>query len=130
MFVNTIQDKRLLLIILDGPIAPDGKPLALDPYGLYNPELFTVPRPKYVTGSGHSKRLDQLLDNPSTQKLATLDAEATVELPDIQRPNKVVTVGFFEQGILTGLILALTTVVAGTGVAGYYLVGYLRTRNH
>lgn len=91
--------------------------------------MFTVPRPKYVVGSGISDRLSKALIDPSPQQLQALDSEVAVELPDMKRPKRVVSLGFFEQGIVTGLVMVLTTAVAGTGVAGYYLVGYLRSRH-
>lgn len=112
----------------DGPIAPDANPPNPATYGLYDTELFTVPRPKYVAGSKTSERLGALLGNPSPQHIEALVAEAAGELSDTKRPKRLVKLGFFEQGIVTGLALVLTTALGCTGVAGYYLASYLRGR--
>lgn len=112
----------------DGPIAPDGRPPNPATSGLYDTDLFTAPRPKYIAGSKISEQLSELLANPSPQHIEALVAEATGELSDTKRPKRLVKLGFFEQGIVTGLALALTTVIGCTGVAGYYLTAYLRGR--
>jgi hypothetical protein len=45
----------------------------------------------------------------------------------MKRPLKGTQLGFFEQGIVTSLVVILTTVVSGTGLLGYYGIRYLRS---
>jgi hypothetical protein len=73
--------------------------------------MFTVPRPAYITSrESASKQLNTLLTSPPTGKssaaISELEKEASKALkPTGQKPGN--HIGFFEQGILTGLVLVL-----------------------
>lgn len=119
------------LTTADGPIAPEGQSLDHSAGLLYNQASFTLPAPVHITKSDLNDRLDKLLGEASPQQLAVLDSEATAGLPDLKRPQNRVDIGFFPQGIVTGLVIMLTVVVTVTGATVYFLRGYLhQTRQH
>ncbi|KAM0435865.1 hypothetical protein ACHAPT_002756 [Fusarium lateritium] len=114
--------------LMYSPIAPEGHPPQLGNDGIYQQSLFSQPRPKYFTSSPASKKLELLMSVPSPHQLAALDQEAMKKLPEIVRLKRAGGIGFFNQGIVTGLVLALTTFLSGTGLLGYYAVRYWRAR--
>lgn len=120
LFVTLRYRGDVSLTPIDGPIAPEGMPPSQTTCSLYSCELFTVPRPKYIFASAIDQRLGRILQDPSAHQAEALVAEASTELPDTKRPERVMKLGFFEQGILTGLVLTLTVILTGTGAAGYY----------
>jgi hypothetical protein len=92
--------------------------------------MFTVPRPAYITPPPSSKALTTLLTSSSTAKssatAAELETEAAKELkPTGQKPGH--HIGFFEQGILTGLVFIFVPAAVGTLVAvGFGVRGLVR----
>jgi hypothetical protein len=77
--------------------------------------MFTVPRPAYISApSPTSKSLTMLLASSSTTaSVVELDKEALAELPPTgQKPGH--HIGFFEQGIITGMATILLPAVVGT----------------
>jgi hypothetical protein len=97
--------------------------------------MFTLPRPAYISppSSPHSissTTITTLLTSPSGIKSSAaeieLQKEASKELkPTGQKPGH--HIGFFEQGILTGLVLVFVPAVVGTLVAvGFGIRGLVR----
>jgi hypothetical protein len=83
--------------------------------------MFTVPRPSYISApSPTSKSLIALLNSTSTSaSTAELDKEALTELPPIgQKPGH--HIGFFEQGIITGIATILLPAAVGTLVLAVF----------
>lgn len=115
----------LMQALAASPMAPIDHP----PHGvtcsIYTPKLFTTPHPQYITISEVDKRFSQIVCGQVTGRTSTsldsLVAEASAELPDFKRPSHVSPIGFFEQGIITGLTMALTTIVGVLGMSAYFL---------
>lgn len=112
-----------------GPMAPEAHPPDNVTCNIYTPKLFTTPQAQYITSSGINRRFDEIakcqLTGEASASLDELVAEASAPLVDVKRPSHVSPIGFFEQGIITGLTLTLTTVLGGLGVVGYFLIrGY------
>ncbi|EEU42946.1 uncharacterized protein NECHADRAFT_95375 [Fusarium vanettenii 77-13-4] len=122
-FVNQIPAE-----LMYSPIAPEGHPPQPNTYRIYQQHLFSNPTPKYITNSSTSEKLAKFMSGSSPHELVALDREATTKLPEIVRLKRAGGIGFFNQGIVTGLVLALTTLLSGTGVLGYYAVKYWRAR--
>ncbi|KAJ9665635.1 hypothetical protein H2201_004327 [Coniosporium apollinis] len=120
-FVNHVPMEMLV-----GPAAPLNHPVS--PSTRYPASLFAVPRPQYVTPSPRSALIKQTLPNASSVALTQLLEEARADLPiDKKRPERV-AVGFFEQGIITGLSFVLVSTLAGLGTLGYFGTRMVRTR--
>ncbi|KAI6767460.1 hypothetical protein HG530_005469 [Fusarium avenaceum] len=121
-FVNQIPIK-----LSYSPIAPLGHPPQSGTNNIYHSDFFSRPKPKYLTKTAADDKLDKIVGNSSVSQLSALDQEATTKLPEMKRPLKGTQLGFFEQGIVTSLVVILTTVVSGTGLLGYYGIRYLRS---
>ncbi|KAF5669457.1 aldehyde dehydrogenase family 3 member b1 [Fusarium heterosporum] len=121
-FVNQIPTK-----LLYSPIAPLGDPPQSGTNNLYHPNLFSRPKPKYLSKSSTDEKINKIVSTSTSSALSALDQEATKRLPEMKRPLKGTQLGFFEQGIVTSLVFILTTVVSGTGILGYYGIRYLRS---
>ncbi|KAJ4319255.1 hypothetical protein N0V84_006446 [Fusarium piperis] len=121
-FVNQIPAE-----LMYSPIATEGHPPQPNNYRIYQEDLFSQPRPKYLTTSSSSKKLAKYMSASAPHELAALDREAMAKLPEVVRLKRAGGIGFFNQGILTGLVLALTTLLSGTGLLGYYAVKYWRS---
>lgn len=104
-------------------MAPKDQPLNPATLARYEDRHFTLPKAQFISGSTHphSRIIEKALSTPSTDILTTLDAEATAKLKDMVRPKKGGDIGFFNQGIVTGGVLVLSTVLSGTGFLCYYL---------
>jgi len=99
--------------LLVGPAAPLHHPTATHPR--YDPALFTVPRPAHATAPASSAKLHAAL---TSGPAAGLRAESVAPLkPDGQRAGKIV--GFFDQGLITGVVVFVLPVVAGLGTLGF-----------
>ncbi|KAF4980027.1 hypothetical protein FZEAL_3889 [Fusarium zealandicum] len=122
-FVNQIPIK-----LMYSPIAPENHPPVLDSHGLYHQDLFSRPKPKYLATTTLSEKLSRFAGSSSSHQLEALDQEATKKLQEIVRRKKAGGMGFFNQGIVTGLVLVLTAFASGTGILGYYAVRYWRAR--
>lgn len=85
--------------------------------------MFTVPRPQFVSVPKEDSQLQTVTDgqlNGNTD-LDDLIAKASGELKDTKRPRHGSPIGFFEQGIITGLAMTLTVIVGSLIVSGYYV---------
>lgn len=98
----------------------------------FTPEMFSIPRPEYANParSPISEHLTALLQDGKQQSASIVSklSQAT-QLKPLNEPQGG-GIGFFEQGIITGGTLLLSTIVGGTAIAvryGYpYLVRMLR----
>ncbi|KAG9256756.1 Aldehyde/histidinol dehydrogenase [Emericellopsis atlantica] len=123
-FANQLPTK-----LLYGPMAPNGNPPCDASLTLYTQNMFTVPRPQFIVSAKNNERIDAFhFGRDSVQDLDKFAAEATAQLPDPKRPGKAVPLGFFEQGIVTGLALTLSALIGGSGLIGYSVLWYWRTQ--
>jgi hypothetical protein len=86
--------------------------------------MFSVPRPEHVNFSAESRMLTSLLQASDQAASKAIKEKVLVSLPSINEPDGK-SLGFFEQGIIIGFSLVLTTVVASAATA---FVGYRRLR--
>ncbi|KAH6692567.1 Aldehyde/histidinol dehydrogenase [Plectosphaerella plurivora] len=109
--------------LLYGPVAPKDQPLNPASLGRYEDRHFTLPKAQFIDdlANKHSRIIEEALFQTSAKALAALDAEATATLKETVRPKKGGDIGFFNQGIVTGGVIVLSTVLSGTGFLCYYL---------
>jgi len=129
-FINTIPSALLI-----GPAAPTFPQQSLDINRRYIPEMFSACRPQAANETTVSKQLGHALfaasDAPlskealSTVQLANL---ATRPLKPTGQPLQHARIGFFEQGIITGLGLAATPILIGIGTGAWFGARYLWSR--
>ncbi|KAF2091441.1 ALDH-like protein [Saccharata proteae CBS 121410] len=110
-FVNHIQ-----LGLLVGPAGPSGH--VVDPLERYPTALFTRPKPQRVIQTIQSKELSDVLTKGDQERLGKLLEEGQAPLPGDRPYTK--GVGFFEQGISTGLSLTAAPVLVSLGVLFFY----------
>jgi len=87
--------------------------------------MFTIAKPQFVTPSALSRQVVQVASSGKQAALprAVLDELITAQLPpDGQGSGK--TIGFFDQGLITGATLLFTPLISGVLVAGYYSVRF------
>ncbi|KAJ5034805.1 Aldehyde dehydrogenase family 3 member B1 [Penicillium chrysogenum] len=112
-FVNHIPVE-----VLVGPPAP--KQVALDRSVRYPTTVFSVPRPHYIRPTGLSQSVTDILRAKSPSALQNmLDLQSSQLACRTRRPLGG-GVGFFEQGILTGLGLFSISILAGLSSLGYW----------
>ncbi|KAJ6013005.1 hypothetical protein N7522_003360 [Penicillium canescens] len=88
----------------------------------YTKTQFELPRPQLITPVSSSVQV--ILDN-NASKADTLWREAIAPLASTkQRPG--FKIGFFEQGIITGGLITLASLVATVSTLGYYTWAYVR----
>lgn len=117
---------QILPELLVGPATPLNHTPSPSP-SRFTKDMFTVPRPAYISTPSASKALTTALASAvSTKELEELDSMAMKELPPTgQKPGG--QIGFFEQGILTGLATILIPTLVGTAVlAGFGIRGLVR----
>ncbi|GFG23053.1 aldehyde dehydrogenase family 3 member B1 [Aspergillus udagawae] len=91
----------------------------------YTPALFQVPRPQFVAETNNSALVKCILDPSDATKSGNAWREALTALPSTgQRPGW--RIGFFEQGIITGGVITLATLVAAVSTVGWYTFSYVR----
>lgn len=117
--IETTCTANKILCPLVGPSAP--KQVALDRSMRYPTTIFSVPRPHYITPTQLSQSVTDILRTKSTSALRRTLALQSSELvvSPTQRPLGG-GVGFFEQGILTGLGLFSISMLAGVSALGYW----------
>ncbi|KAF7588817.1 hypothetical protein BBP40_005171 [Aspergillus hancockii] len=112
-WINHVPYEMLL-----GPVIPLNCPLA--PNTRYTTELFEVPRPQVVNRSANTVLARTLLE-ANTSKSDSGVNEFLSPLPTIdQRPGH--KMGFFEQGIVTGGLITLTSLITVVSAAGYWVL--------
>ncbi|KNG82005.1 aldehyde dehydrogenase PutA [Aspergillus nomiae NRRL 13137] len=104
--------------ILVGPVVPLSYGGNL--HTRYTTEDFQVPRPQVVNQTTTTAIAKALLAGKSVQSDRTLQ-EILSPLPEIQqRPGH--KIGYFEQGIITGGLITLTSLITIVSAAGYWVL--------
>ncbi|EKV04280.1 PutA family dehydrogenase, putative [Penicillium digitatum] len=112
-FVNHIPVE-----VLVGPSAPEQ--VAFDRSMRYPTTFFSVPRPHFISPTRLSQSVTDILRAKSSSALqSTLVLRSRELVSRTQRPLGG-GVGFFEQGILTGLGLFSISMLAGVSALGYW----------
>ncbi|RDL31060.1 Uncharacterized protein BP5553_09849 [Venustampulla echinocandica] len=96
--------------LLIGPPAPVTSPTSVHPR--YTKEMFSTLSPQYITQSSQHSILSQLLDQDNRAAQAKINAEISAPLPPMNEPLGK-AIGFFEQGLLTGGVVAIVSAVTG-----------------
>ncbi|KAJ5943298.1 hypothetical protein N7516_003466 [Penicillium verrucosum] len=112
-FVNHIPVE-----VLVGPTAP--KQVALDRSVRYPTTVFSVPRPHYIRPTRLSQSVTDILSTKSASALQNMLVLQSSQLVCRTRRPLGGGVGFFEQGILTGLGLFSISILAGVSSLGYW----------
>ncbi len=103
--------------------------------GSINPETcspyteadFTRPKAQFTAPSPAQAALARVLQNASADQLSRLAQDSTTKLPPVARRDQGIThIGFFNQGVVTGGILLLSTVFAAAGTCVYYGFGLIK----
>ena len=116
--LNDVYSTNIILSLLVGPPAP--KQVALDRSVRYPTTVFSVPRPHYIRPTGLSQSVTDILRAKSPSALQNmLDLQSSQLVCRTRRPLGG-GVGFFEQGILTGLGLFSISILAGLSSLGYW----------
>ncbi|KAL4892402.1 Aldehyde/histidinol dehydrogenase [Aspergillus ambiguus] len=102
------------LDMLIGPALPTNSVLSRT---RYTTEVLQVPRPQYITESSQADLVKAVL-NPS-KKGQDAWKEALSPLPPTKQ-RAGFHIGFFEQGIITGGLITLFSLVASVSTLGYY----------
>ncbi|KAM0324344.1 hypothetical protein ACHAQA_008125 [Verticillium albo-atrum] len=132
-YISQFLDASVCLVnhiplkILYGPVAPADQSFNPNSLTPYDDRHFTLPKAQIIEPTKINKRLNALVFEPTPRDLRTLNDEATVELKDMARVKKGGDIGFFNQGIVTGGILVLSTALSCTGLACYYLFKAVRS---
>ncbi|PIG80018.1 aldehyde dehydrogenase PutA [Aspergillus arachidicola] len=104
--------------ILVGPVIAHSHPVDLNTR--YTTEHFEVPRPQVVNRTVNTTIARALLEGKSVQSDRSLQ-EILSPLPAIQqRPGY--KIGYFEQGIITGGLITLTSLITIVSAAGYWVL--------
>jgi hypothetical protein len=108
-----------------GPALPRNTPYS--PQTRYATSSFQKPRPQLIKPSGTAYATHTILENENSVKSDALWREAIAPLPSTkQRPG--FKIGFFEQGIITGVSLTLISLVATVSTLGYYTWAFVKIR--
>lgn len=108
-----------------GPALPRNTPYNLNTR--YSTSSFQFPRPQLITSTASAHTAHTILENTNTTKADTLWREALSPLPATKQ-RQGFKIGFFEQGIITGGLLTLASLVATVSTLGYYAWVYVRVR--
>lgn len=112
-FVNHIPIELLV-----GPAAPLGYPVSAS--SRYSTEQFTEARATYIQTTAEHNLLSKLIVSGDTKLMDQATKDATSALPAGKgRRLEAAPFGFFEQGILTGLGMALSSIILGGGGLAY-----------
>lgn len=86
---------------------------------------FRLPRPQLIAPAASAYTAHTILENTNAAKADTLWREALSPLPPTKQ-RQGFKIGFFEQGIITGRLLTLASLVATVSTLGYYAWAYVR----
>ncbi|CRK29019.1 hypothetical protein BN1723_006863 [Verticillium longisporum] len=115
------------LKLLYGPIAPTDHSFSPDTLTPYSERHFTLAKGQFIEPTKDGQRLAQLFFEASPKGCRILHEEASAPLKDMNRVKKGGDIGFFNQGIVTGGIIVLSTAISCTGLLCYYLVKVARS---
>ncbi|KAI2787949.1 hypothetical protein POX_f08331 [Penicillium oxalicum] len=119
-WVNHVPSNMLL-----GPAIP--RNTAYNKHTRYATTLFQKPRPQLVVPSTTAYAVDTILDSKTTVRSDALWRAALLPLPPTKQ-RAGFKIGFFEQGILTGVSITLISLIATFSTVGYYTWLYVRMR--
>lgn len=104
-----------------GPALP--RNTAYSPSTRYAISSFQKPRPQLITPSASAYAAQTILDKSTNSDI--LWRAALAPLPSTkQRPG--FSIGFFEQGLITGGVITLASLLATVSTIGYYTWIYVR----
>lgn len=96
-------------------------------FTIYSEDLLSLPKSVFITPSEHTTLLQDLLSNPKAQHLSSLLSEKiSAPISVFKRVEGRADIGFFDQGIVTGALMFLSTMVVVGGCGCYYGLRYLR----
>ncbi|KAJ5812636.1 hypothetical protein N7474_008937 [Penicillium riverlandense] len=119
-WVNHVPSHMLI-----GPALPADKPA--DTQTRYSQSHFELSRPQLIVPSANSNAIETILRDSDLTKANALWQEALAPLPSTKQ-RQGFKIGFFEQGIITGGLITLASLVATVSTLGYYTFVYVRTR--
>jgi hypothetical protein len=111
--------------IFVGPRTPVGYPTTLS--GPYSKDMFCLPKPGFIQYGDKAAKVQKLLSGNDVKQAATFRQQAESQPVEVKQPAGH-AIGFFEQGILLGLGMVVTTIVAGNVVFWRYGFPAIRTR--
>jgi hypothetical protein len=108
-------------------MAPLNGSINAEMFAPYTEADFTRPKAQFSASSPAESALARVLQGGSRDQLAPLAREATATLPPVARGTQGIThIGFFNQGVVTGGVLLLSTVFTAAGACLYYGLGLLK----
>jgi len=113
VYVNQIPTQLLF-----GPAAPLTQPFGLGSIR-YPIDSLSLPKPQYISQIPEYGKLADIFAGSDYGALRDLQKDAASGLPEMKRPQKAVQLGYFEQGIQTGVILFLGSILSSGGYIGY-----------
>ena len=108
------------------PRAPQGvhpDPQALGPY---SEALFTLPKIHFTLPSAKDMIVEKALSQGGAEILMSLNQDISSGLPDFKREADRADIGFFNQGVVTGGVIFLSTVVMLASLGYYHGFGMAR----
>lgn len=121
-----IQNNSINTCFPVGPTLPRNTPYS--PQTRYATSQFQKPRAQLIIPSATANATQIILGNENTVRSDALWREALAPLPSTkQRPG--FKIGFFEQGIITGVSLTLISLVATVSTLGYYTWTFVKLRS-
>jgi len=82
--------------------------------------MFEIPAPQFVQLAPRHALLSEALRDPASSLLSQIRGEAESALKPLNTTSKAPSIGFFEQGLLSGMVMLMSPVVAGLSVLGYH----------
>ena len=124
-FINShlccINDVPIELLV--APLTPIG--FATQPGKTYRKEMFSVPKPQLIQFGERNSKLAAMLDNNDEKAAVKLRKQAQSIDAKVRQPAGH-AIGFFEQGLMLGASVALTTIVSTAVVMFKYGVPAVR----
>ena len=117
------------MILTVNPVAGQSNPLARRSSTLtaYSEDLFSLPKAVFVKPPKDDKLLRDLLSNPKAHSISSiLSTKTSPPIAAFKRVEGRADIGFFNQGIVTGAVMFLSTVALVGGCGCYYGLRYLR----
>ncbi|KAK4942426.1 hypothetical protein LTR10_017873 [Elasticomyces elasticus] len=111
--------------LLIGPAAPAGFATSMQPR--YTKDMFSRPSPEQVSISPQHDLLVRFLEANSRESQSQTENELTQPLPPMNEPSRN-AMGFFEQGLVTGGVLGLASILTAVTVMVRYGVPAIRRK--
>lgn len=103
--------------LLVGPVAPADYPVSLKTR--YSRAMFEIPRTQIVQTTRDTEIVNAVLRDSDLAQLKELRKRATVVLPPTGQKEGG-SIGFFEQGIITGGLIVMTPILTTVVALGYF----------